>query len=88
MNMGKKYEDYTERKNMSDCILGVVWEEESEIITTPKILSYIKEASKGTGQKNLVSTHPQHQCVEAQNKTTTRQMYHDLYHMNGGGTPR
>ena len=51
----------------------MVLEEDIEISTTPKNLSYREPESKGGGGNKLISTHPPQECVEAKNKITTRQ---------------
>ena len=59
MYAGIEYEDNIERGNMSDRISVVVPEDDIEISTTPKRLSYINTVIMGSGDKkdhsNLLS---------------------------------
>ena len=52
MNLGINYDINIERENNIDRISGVVSEYESEISTTPDILSCSKAVRTGSGQKN------------------------------------
>ena len=58
MNMGIDYDNKIDRNNTRNRILGVASEDNSEMNTTPKIRSYSKAARTGSGQDNVVSTHP------------------------------
>ena len=53
------------------------------MVTTPKRISYSKEFSMGSGQKNIVYTPIPQDFFEAKNKMTTRQKRHDHYQVQG-----
>ena len=46
------------RNNTIDRIEGLISEEESEISTTPNMLSYSEELIKGSGHNHVDFTHP------------------------------
>ena len=58
MNMGIDYDNNIDMNNTRNRILGVASEDNSEMNPTPKRRSYSKAARKGSGQDNVVSTHP------------------------------
>ena len=51
-------------------------EEDNELSTVPKRLSYINEVQAGSGQKNEFFNYSQQKCVEAPQITTIRQAHH------------
>ena len=88
MNTRIEYDDNKERKNMSDRISKMVSEEDIAITTTPKNISYSDALRMGSGKKKVIYTHPTQECVESQEKTTTRHMNNDRYQEHGRCTKR